>query len=87
MDTSKTMQYFIFSFILSFTIAKGLSNSKTNLNSLFFERIANIQKWETYQSEKAETQCIKQWNHYLNIIGGGSYFPNSTWALKSKICT
>ena len=79
------MSYFILSFVLSLTIANGFSHSKTNLNSLFYERIANIQNWGTYQNDKEETQCIKQWNHYQNILKEGSFFPNSTWALKSKI--
>ena len=79
------MKYFAILCILICTIANGLSHSKTNFYSLFYERIGDIQNWETYQTDKAETQCIKQWNHYINILKEGSYFPNSTWALKSKI--
>ena len=79
------MKYLIVSFILNFTIANGLLHSKTNLNSVFYERIGSIQNWRTYQNDKGETQCSKQWNHYLNILKEGSYFPNSTWALKSEM--
>ena len=79
------MKFIILPLILKFAITNGLSNSKTSLDSLFHGRIGNIIHWETYQTDKAETQCIKQWNHYINILKEGSYFPNSTWALKSKI--
>ena len=79
------MKYFAILCILICTIANGLSYSKSNSNSLFYQRVGNIQNWGTYQNDKAETQCIKQWNHYINILKEGSFFPNSTWALKSKI--
>ena len=44
----------------------------------------DIKNWEPFQDDEEESICVQQWNHYLDTIKTGNYFPNNMWALKSN---
>ena len=70
--------------ILGSIEAININNWQNDLEWSFLNRISNIQNWEPFNNGEEESLCVIQWNHYLEILRSGNFFPNNMWALKSK---
>ena len=80
-----TMKYIILLISIVGSIeAIKKTNWQNDLEMNFLNRIKDIQNWEPFQDDEEESICVQQWNHYLDTINSGNYFPNNMWALKSK---
>ena len=61
-----------------------IKNWQNDLEWNVLNRIGNIQNWEPFHDGEEESLCVKQWNHYLDTLNSGNFFPSNMWALKSK---